>query len=117
MAILTVLGRTTMATQYSTQIGKYGALTTTAPGSSTGTEVTGGAPAYARLAPSWSAASASVITTSAALTFNVPASTTVVGFEFFDALTVGNYLDGAGITSQVFSSQGTYAITPTYTQA
>jgi hypothetical protein len=117
MAIQSVLGRTTMATQYSTQIGKFGALTTTAPGATTGTEVSGGSPAYARLAPTWAAASASAITVTAALTFNVPASTTVVGFEFFDALTVGNYLDGATITSQTFASQGTYAITPTYTQS
>lgn len=118
MAIATVLGRTNMATAYSTTIGKFGALTTTtAGGSTTGTEVTGGSPAYARIAPSWSTASASVITTSAALAFNVPTSTTVVGFEFFDAITAGNYLDGCVITSQTFASQGTYSITPTYTQS
>lgn len=118
MAIQTVLGRTTMATSYSTAIGKFGALTTgTVPGATTATEVSGGSPAYARIAPSWGTASASVITTTAALAFNVPASTTVTGFEFFDASTVGNYLDGCTITSQLFSSQGTYSITPTYTQS
>jgi hypothetical protein len=117
MAIATVLARTLMATAYSTTIGKYGALTTTAPGATSGTELTGGSPAYARLAPTWASASASAITTSAALAFNVGSGNTVVGFEFFDALTVGNYLDGAGITSQTFASQGTYSITPTYTQS
>ena len=117
MAIATVLGRTLMATSYSTSLGKFGALTTTAPGATTGTELTGGSPAYARLAPTWGSASASVITTTAALAFNVGSGNTVVGFEFFDALTVGNYLDGVGITSQAFASQGTYSITPTYTQS
>lgn len=117
MAIASVAGRTAMATAYAANLGKYGALSTTAPGSSAGTEVTGGSPAYARLAPSWGTASASVITVTAASTFNVPASTTVVGYEHFDALTSGNYMDGVTITSQTFSSQGTYAITPTYTQS
>jgi hypothetical protein len=30
--------------------------------------------------------------------------------------TAGTYYDGVGITSQAFASQGTYAVTPTYTQ-
>lgn len=116
MAIQTLTGRNIMATQYSTQIGKYGALSTTAPGASAGTEVTGGSPAYARIAPAWGTASASAIA-AAPLSFNVPASTTVVGFEFYDASTAGNYLDGCTITSQTFASQGLYSITPTYTQS
>lgn len=116
MAIATVLGRTRMATGYSTIIGIYGALTSTAPGASTGTEISGGSPAYARIAPSWGTASASVITATG-MAFNVASGTTVVGFEFFDASTAGNYLDGVGITSQTFGAQGVYTITPTYTQA
>jgi hypothetical protein len=117
MAIQTATARTIMATQYSTQIGKFGALSTTAPGSSAGTEVTGGAPAYARIAPAWGTAASSAITVTAASAFNVPASTTVVGYEHYDASTAGNYLDGCGVTSQAFASQGVYSITPTYTQA
>lgn len=116
MAIATVLGRTNMATAYSTTIGKYGALTSTAPGSTTGTEISGGSPAYARIAPVWGTASSSAITATG-MAFNVASGTTVVGFEFFDAATVGNYLDGVSITSQAFGSQGTYTITPTYTQS
>lgn len=117
MAIQTVSARNLMATAYSTSIGKFGALSTTAPGATAGTEVSGGSPAYARITPTWGAASGSAITTTAALVFNVPAATTVVGFEFYDAATVGNYLDGCTITSQTFASQGTYSITPTYTQS
>lgn len=117
MAVQTVTARNSLATAYSTSIGKYGALSTTAPGSSAGTEVSGGSPAYARIAPTWGTAASSAITTTAALAFNVPASTTVVGFEFYDAATAGNYLDGCSITSQTFASQGTYSVTPTYTQS
>lgn len=112
MAIETVALRTVLAQNYATAT-TYGALTTTAPGSSTGTEVSGGS--YARVATAWGTASASVVT-STAMTFNVPASTTVVGFELYSAI-AGTYYDGVGITSQTFSSAGTYAITPTYTQS
>lgn len=93
----------------------YGALTTTAPSSTSGTEVSGGSPAYARKSLSWGTSSAGVVSATAA-TFDVPASTTVVGFEVFSAVTAGTYYDGVSITSQAFASQGTYAITPTYTQ-
>jgi len=34
----------------------------------------------------------------------------------YDALTAGNYRDGVGLTSQAFSSAGTYTVTYTYTQ-
>lgn len=116
MAIQTVTGRNLMATAYGVNVGKFGALSTTAPGASAGTEVSGGSPAYARIAPSWGTAASSAVTATA-LPFNVPASTTVVGYEHYDAATVGNYLDGASITSQTFASQGVYSITPTYTQS
>lgn len=116
MVIQTVTARNLMATAYSTTIGLFGALSTTAPGSSAGTEVSGGAPAYARIAPSWGSAASSAISATA-MNFNVPASTTVVGFEFYSASTAGTYYDGCSITSQTFASQGVYAITPTYTQS
>lgn len=93
----------------------YGALTTSAPSSSSGTEVSGGSPAYARKALSWGSSSSGVVSASAA-TFDVPTSTTVVGFQVHSAVTAGTYYDGVTITSQAFASQGTYAITPTYTQ-
>lgn len=117
MSIQTVAGRNLMATAYSTQVGKYGALSTTAPGATAGTEVSGGSPAYARIAPTWGTAASSAITASSPLAFNVPAGTTVVGYEHYDAATAGNYLDGCSITSQTFGSQGTYSVTPTYTQS
>jgi hypothetical protein len=91
----------------------YGALYTTAPGASPGTEVTGGSPAYARKSLAWSASSGGV--TSATATFDVPSGTTVVGAGVHSAVTAGTYYDGASVTSQAFASQGTYQLTLTFT--
>jgi hypothetical protein len=106
-----------VATSAGTNQMKYGALCTTAPSNSAfGTEVTSGSPAYARILASWGAASAGAVTATA-MAFNVPASTTVVGFGTFDLSSAGTYQNGCDITSQTFASQGTYTITPTYTQS
>jgi hypothetical protein len=113
MAIQTVTQRNTLAAAYGTA-ATHAALYTTAPGASAGTEVTGGAPAYARKALTWGAPSASAVTVT--VTFDVPAGTTVVGAGVHTALTAGTYLDGATVTSQAFASQGTYQLTLTYTQ-
>jgi hypothetical protein len=91
----------------------FGALYTTVPGGSAGTEVSGGSPAYARLALTWSTPSGGISTST--VTFNVPTGTTVVGAGIHDAVTAGNYLAGASVTSQAFSAQGTFAVTFTAT--
>lgn len=114
MTIQTVTQRNNLAAAYGTA-ATHGALYTTVPGGSAGTEVTGGSPAYARKALSWGAPASSAVTASA--TFDVPASTTVAGAGVHTAITGGTYLDGAAVTSQAFSSQGTYAATFTYTQS
>lgn len=93
----------------------YAALYTTAPGATAGTEVTGGSPAYARKATAWGASSNGV--TTSVQTFDVPSGTTIVGAGVHSAVTAGTYYDGAAVTSQNFSSQGTYQLTLTYTQS
>lgn len=93
----------------------YGAVYTTAPGASQGTEPTGGTPAYARKALTWSASSAGV--TSATAVFDIPTGTTLVGAGVHSAITAGTYYDGASVTSQAFASQGTYTVTYTFTQS
>jgi hypothetical protein len=93
----------------------HGALYTTAPGATPGTEVTGGSPAYARKALTWGASSNGVVSATAAV-FDVPSGTTVVGAGLHSAITAGTYYDGASVTSQAFASQGTYSVTFTYTQ-
>lgn len=114
MAVQTAAMRNILADAYGAA-ADYGALYTTAPGASAGTEVTGGSPAYARKALTWGAAASSA--TSAVATFDVPSGTTVVGAGVHTALTAGTYLDGGTVTSQAFASQGTFEITFTYTQS
>lgn len=113
MTIQTVTQKNTLATAYGTA-ATHAAVYTTAPGGSAGTEPSGGSPAYARKAISWGSASGGVIT--ATVTFDIPAGTTIVGAGVHTALTAGTYLDGAAVTSQAFATQGTYALTLTYTQ-
>lgn len=112
MAIQTAGQKNTLATAYG-GAATYGAVYTTTPGASAGTEPSGGSPAYARKALSWGAPSNGVITASA--TFDIPASTTIVGAGVHTAVTAGTYLDGASVTSQAFASQGTYTVTFTFT--
>lgn len=61
--------------------------------SATGTnEVTGGSPAYARKAATWSAASSGSKALAATLpTFDVPTGTTVAWIGLWDAVTTGNF--------------------------
>jgi hypothetical protein len=71
---------------------KYGSLHTAY--STTGTnEVSGGSPAYARKALTWSAASSGSKALAATLpTWDVPAATTVAWVGLWDALTTGTFL-------------------------
>ena len=114
MAIQTATQKNTLATAYGTAAA-YGAVYTTAPGATAGTEPSGGSPAYARKALTWGAPSAGVTTVTAA--FDIPAGTTIVGAGVHTALTAGTYLDGAAVTSQAFATQGTYTVTFTFTES
>lgn len=114
MAIQTATMKNTLSDAYKAAAAWMAAYTTV-PGGSAGTEVTGGSPAYARKAPSWGSSTNGVVS-AAAVVFDIPSGTTVVGCGFHTAVTAGTYLDGASVTSQAFASQGTYSITPTYTQ-
>lgn len=114
MAISTTTLRNNMATYYGSQ-ATYAALSTTAPGATAGTEVSGGSPAYARKAISWSAASNGAIT--ASVVFDVPTGTTVNGVMLFSAATAGTYLDGVSVSAQQFTSQGTYTVSLSFTQS
>ncbi|MGN6655689.1 MAG: hypothetical protein ACTHJ9_10155 [Rhodanobacter sp.] len=113
MALATAYIKNSLATKYSTE-ALYAALYTTAPGSSAGTEVTGGSPAYARKALTWSAPSNGQITASA--TFDVPACT-VVGSGFHTASTAGTYVDGFSVASTTFAGQDTLTVSYTFTES
>src|SRR4051794_25581743 len=104
-----------MAAYYATQ-APWCALYSTAPGAAAGTELTGGAPAYARKASNWGTAAASADTADP-VAHDVASGQTVAGVGFHSAVTAGTYWDGTTVTSQAFSSQGTYKVTATYTQS
>jgi hypothetical protein len=109
--------KNTLATSYKTA-APYGALFTADPGTSgsaTG-EVSGGS--YARAALNWGTASNGAVTSSATV-FNVPSGVTITYFGVTTSGTAGtgDVQDSAAVTSQTFSSAGTYTVTATYAQS
>lgn len=120
MAIAILAQRNSLATSYGTA-APFGALFSSDPGTSgttSGAEITGGAPAYARKNMTWGAVSNSSIT-SAATVFDVPSGVTV---NFFGVCAAGtanaaDLRDKVAVTAQPFASQGTYTVTATYTQS
>src|SRR3954451_110980 len=110
MAVQTAAMRDILANAYHGS-ATFGALYSTAPGGTAGTELTGGAPAYARKSLSWATGNGG----SASATFDVASGSTVAGAGVHSAVTAGTYYDGATVTSQPFNSQGTYAATFTFT--
>lgn len=111
--------RNALANQYRTT-APFGALFSADPGTAgaaTG-EISGGTPAYARKNMGFGAAANSA-TTSAATVFDVPNGATVAYFGVTTAGVAGtaDVQDSVAVTSQPFTSQGTYTVTATYTQA
>lgn len=86
------------------------------------TEVTTtGSPAYARKAitGAWATPVATSSAISGSATLDIPAGTTVTHLGVCAGLTRGtaDVRDSFDSVDQTFSSQGTYAVTPTYTQS
>jgi hypothetical protein len=111
MAIQTAAMRDLVANAYHTNaafgaLGQTDTTVTTFPN-----EISGGAPAYARKALTWSAGNGG----SASATFDVASGITITKAGVYSAVTAGTYYDGAAVTSQNFASQGTYAATFTFT--
>lgn len=105
--------RNALASAYATACA-YAAAYSSAGSGTAGTEPTGGSPAYARVAVTWSAPSNGVIT--ASYTWNIPSGFTVAGGGYHSAATGGTYYDGFSLTSQGFSSQGTLTVSATFTE-
>jgi hypothetical protein len=80
-------GKNAMLDHLGTLITHLG-LHTAFPATS-GNELTGGSPAYARKAASWGAAASGSMDLTPAPVFDVPAAQTVVSIGFWSALTVG----------------------------
>lgn len=78
-----------------------------------GNEISGGSPAYARAAVTWAAATGSGSRTRAineTPTFDVPAST-VSAIGAWSASTAGTIRGGADVTDEIFAAQGQYQVT------
>jgi hypothetical protein len=123
MAIRTDAQRKALAAAYAAA-APYGAIFGSDPGTAgaaTG-EITGGSPAYARKAVSWGSAATSgstAVVTSASTQFDMPSGSTAAygGVCASSVAGTADVRDSAAVTSQPFSSQGTYTVTFTYTQA
>lgn len=114
MAIAIATTRQNLADRYGT-LGTYIGTATGAPGTSAtpSNESTGGSPAYARKATTWSSGSTGTIT-GTAVTVDVPAST-VTHILLASAVSGANMIDNADVTDIVFSAQGQAVVTPTFT--
>ena len=75
-----------------------------------GTEITGGTPAYARVAVTLASPSNGQIVITADAVFNVPAGATVNYVGYQNALTAGTLLAYDDVTAETFASQGTYTL-------
>jgi hypothetical protein len=94
--------------------GVYVGLATGAPGSTAtpANEASGGSPAYARKATTWSVSGA--VATGTAVTFNVPAGTYSY-MIFCSGVSGNNMVDWCPISPQVIGSQNTITLTPVAT--
>lgn len=89
----------------------YISLHTASPGKTGASEVTGGSPAYARKAATWAVAASGAKALSAALTFDIPAGTTVTHIGLWTAVSGGTFLQGEALPdSRAFTNQGTLEV-------
>lgn len=82
------------------------------PSTTGANEISGGSPAYARVAITWGTASAgSIANATSALTVNVPGSTTVAWFSTWSLVSSGVYQIGGALGSSItFGTQGTLTV-------
>lgn len=115
MAIAVNSTKEALATAY-TGLGAFVSLHTADPGTTGTNEATGGSPAYARKATTWTAGTADGVVGGSQVTFDVPAGTfTYIGI--WSAATGGTFIDKASIASTTLSGQGQVLVTPTVTVA
>lgn len=100
-----------MNTAYRNAIANHGGtlITHIALANGSGTELSGGTPAYSRKAVSWTAAVDGIIRPTADLSFNIPAGSTVAKWIAYAAngTTVYNIGD---LTPEVYAGQGEYKL-------
>ena len=101
-----------MNATYRNALADYGASLITHIGlvNEFGTEISGGTPAYARLAVTWTTSADGLIRPDAHLTFDVPIGVTVAGWRGYSAVTGGTNYGGKALESTPFAAQGTYEL-------
>ncbi|MBA7465176.1 hypothetical protein ES707_00338 [subsurface metagenome] len=80
------------------------------PGDNGTNEISGGAPAYARKAFTWSPAVAGSKDSSIQPVFDIPAGKTVAYVGFWSALSGGVFYGASALVNEVFAAQGTYTL-------
>lgn len=92
-------------------LGTHASLHTADPGTTGASEVTGGAPGYARKAITWAAASAGSKTLTASVTFDVPGGVTVTHCGTWSASSGGTFRGGGALpVPESWGAQGTYTL-------
>jgi hypothetical protein len=107
--------RETLAIAYGTN-APFLSLHSADPGTTGASEVTGGSPAYARKALTWSAGAADGVNTATSVVFDLPSGVAVTHVGVWSAVTGGTFLDKAAMVVNAQASQATVTVTPTYTQ-
>lgn len=94
-------------------VALFASLHTADPGATGASEVTGGSPAYARIAVTWDSATGGVVDadTGTPVVFDVPSGVTVAFAGLWSASTAGTWYGGDAVTNVAFSGQGTYELT------
>lgn len=75
-----------------------------------GSEVTGGSPAYARKAVTWTAPSSGLVRPTGNLVFDIPPGGVVDEWRGFTALSAGTDYGGEVLTEETYAGQGTYTL-------
>lgn len=99
-----------------TNLGTFVSLHTTDPGTTGAGEATGGAPAYARKATTWTAGASDGVVPGSEVTIDLPAGTYAF-FGIWSLVTGGTFIGGGAISSTTLGAQGQIKVTPTYTQS
>lgn len=81
------------------------------PGTTGTSELDGGAPAYARKAITWNAASTANADSSNTPVLDIEGGDTVAWIGYWSAVTAGVFYGSADVTDEVFGGQGTYTLT------
>jgi hypothetical protein len=92
-------------------VAGFASLHTASPGATGTSEVTGGAPAYARKAITWNASVEGILAHLNQPVFDVPAGTTVTHAGFWSLATGGTYYGFIDVDDEVFAVQGQYVLT------